>query len=85
MKYAKDHIINWTWYLGYEEVDFDGTIKILLHDRLHLDDDGHPPTTDAFTLIEDGTGDRVVIEAVINGKTFKVTNPKNIFSYDRFQ
>jgi hypothetical protein len=83
MLYAKQEIINYIWYLGYEQTD-EGHITILLHDRLRqgLAAHPHPDTENSFEIMEDEN--RVAQYVEIAGETYRVTNPQHVFSYPKF-
>jgi hypothetical protein len=78
-KFAKHHIINYIWYLEYEQIN-DNTIHIISHWRIHQGVGEHPQTEDQFRLKEDAN--RTVIGATINEIEFKVDNPKHVFDYN---
>lgn len=77
---AGRYVINAIWLLDYEHAQ--GGICIHRHYRLNKHRDEIPKWDKEFHLIEaDGPG-RVVVEAEIDGVTYKVINPQNVFSYE---
>lgn len=84
--------MNWCWYMQANVNEQDDTIEIMLHDRLHNQRNAiqqakiDPECVGSFYMKEDG--DRVVQSAMITKKgitkEYKVSNPKNVFNYGRF-
>lgn len=69
-------ILNWCWILEYE-INPDNTITILRHYRTK---DEWPDQNDVtFSIHEDNQ--RTALDVFLNGKTYKVANPKFVFDY----
>jgi hypothetical protein len=89
MLYAKQHRINYMWYLGFTESE--SGITVMLHDRLRcgLAPHPHPETEMLYDTVED---DRRIITHVklfngtsdLVGRTVRVLNPEHIFDYPKF-
>jgi hypothetical protein len=73
-------VINYIWYITYRKVK-EG-VYILKHYRLHSVRDSCPACKSEHRLIELPGPKRIVNQAVIDGVTYSVVNPKNIFSYN---
>lgn len=79
--YAHMDRLDYRWYFGFKMHD-DGTITVIIHDRILLTANGHPATTGECKAIE-GPG-RILQSLIIKDKEYKVNNPKNIFQYAAF-
>lgn len=73
--------MGYRWYFGFK-VHNDGTITVIVYDRIHCLEQGHPLSMGECQPIE-GPG-RVLESLVINTKEYKVNNPKHAFEYNKF-
>ena len=83
LMWAKKHVIDSTWYLGYI-IEPKG-VKIYVHDRdPYFEADRHN-TENTFKIFESEDNKRTAIYVEISGVVVPVINPNNVFSYGKFE